>query len=136
MIETMLSIALLASITGASAVALYSVERQASLDRTVSALTTMLRRTEAYAIAMENDDGWSVHIDENLITAYRGAEYATRDPQSVTTLNIPLLMTVSGLTDIHFAPLTGMPDTTGTITLTNPYDSRTITIAEDGTILD
>jgi hypothetical protein len=135
MIEVMLSIALFTSIAGASAVALYSIDQGTSLDRTAMAVGNALRHAELNAIGMEYDSPWGVEMTSSTVTVFYGQTYETRYQPADVVTDLPPSITASGIEEIRFARATGKPHVTGNITLSTAYDSRTITITEDGSIL-
>ncbi len=135
MVEVLLSIALFISISGASAIALYSIDQKTSIDETQTALVATIRRAQLQSIGMLQDAVWGVHIGDGAMTVFQGPTYEERVESRDSSIPIPDNITATGLTDMSFAGVTGWPNVTGDIILSTPYESRTITLATDGAVI-
>ena len=81
------------------------------------------------------DSVWGVRINFPTLILFRGATYASRDPTYDSELTLSSHLTISGLSEITFSKLDGLPSTTGNIVITN-LNNKTVTIYinEKGTI--
>lgn len=95
-----------------------------------------LRKAQTYAALGKNDSNWGVRYSSNEITLFKGASYASRDAAFDQTMSVNTNITISGLTEIVFTKLTGIPTTTGTITLSAINKNFTITVNSLGAILE
>ena len=70
---------------------------------------------------------------------YAGTNYGTRDPSYDEVYSVPPTISITGLTDVSFAPLTGRPNASGAIFLTSlTGEQRTVTvrITQEGIIIN
>jgi len=94
-----------------------------------------LRRAQTLAGASDGDTSWGVTVQSGSIVLFRGASYAVRDTTYDETFTLPGTITASGTTEVVYAKFTGMPQSTGTITMTAVNgQTSTISINEKGTL--
>jgi hypothetical protein len=95
-----------------------------------------LRRAEALSVAGRNDSPWGVAIATSSIVLFKGSSYASRDATYDDQYAGSLGFLVSGVTEVDFAKFTGLPNTTGTTTITDILNtiSRTVYINGKGTL--
>lgn len=135
LIELLLSIAIIAILTGLSLPIYASFQNRNDLDLKTEGIASTLRRAQTYARGVKNDDQWGVRVQSTAITLFKGSVFASRDTAYDEPVAIPTGMTVSGLTEVLFSKLSGAPNTTGTITLTtSASDSKVITINAKGMV--
>ena len=72
----------------------------------------------AQLLSQSGQDGGSWGFYAPTGTLYRGTTYALRTTTFDESYPLPSTITISGLTDVSFAELTGRPSSTGTIILT------------------
>lgn len=100
-------------------------------------LVQSLRKAQLYAMLSRksNTSGWGVSYGSNTITVYQGPNYTGRTTSLDETFSVNPSVTVSGLTDINFARISGTPTpSTLTITITNNNTNRTITVNQMGMV--
>ena len=135
MVEVMLSLAIIAALAGISAPIYQSFQVRNDLDIAGVTIAQSLRRAQVLSEAVDGDTTWGVDIRSGSITLYKGASYATRDTTFDELFDMPTSITPSGLSGIVFAKFTGLPQTTGTVTLTsNANETRTITVNSKGSV--
>lgn len=111
---------------------------QNAVDNTVSQLAGSLRKAQIYSMMGKQGSGWSVNYGgvANTITLYKGTTaFALRpNPSADETFSINPNVSVSGITDINFARITGMPAPTGptTVTISSGTNSKTIIVNLQG----
>ncbi|MBN1778637.1 MAG: prepilin-type N-terminal cleavage/methylation domain-containing protein [Candidatus Buchananbacteria bacterium] len=118
LLELLLSIALLAIIAGIGIPIYHSLQTKNNLDVAVVTIVQDLRRAQIAARASDGDTSWGVYIQSDSITFYQGSSYGSRNTSYDEIADLPTNITPSGLSDIVFSKFTGLPQLTGTITLT------------------
>lgn len=135
LLEVLLSVAIIALIAGLGTPVYQSFQTRNDLDVATNTVAQSLRRAQVLARASDGDTTWGVDVRSGSVTVYKGASYASRDSAFDELFDVPTSITPSGIGGTVFSKFTGVPQTTGTITLTsNTNESRTITINEKGTI--
>ncbi len=135
LIEMLLVIAIIAIISGISIPVYQSFQVRNDLDIATASIVQSLRRAAVLSQAVDNDTSWGVYVTSGSLTLFKGTSYATRDSNFDELFDIPLTITPSGVSEIVFTKFTGLPQTTGTITLTsNTNETRTITINAKGMV--
>lgn len=135
LIELMLSIVIISMITGLSLPVYNSFAVRNDLDVTTEQVVQALRRAQTYARGMEDDVSWSINVSSTTVTLYKGSPFTGHDASGDETISLPASVTPSGITDTTFTKFTGIPTTTGSITLTSTANhSRTITINAKGMV--
>lgn len=132
-LEVLLSVALISVIAGVSIPIYQSFQVRNDLD--IATVTTVqeLRRAQLLSEASDADPSWGFQLQSGSMTLFNGASYATRDTTRDETFDLPTSITPTGATEIVFAKFTGLPNVTGTITLTTyTNETRTITINAKG----
>ena len=133
--EMLLSVAIISILAGMGMPIYESFVRRNDLDLTAQTVAETLRRAETYARSGNNDSGWSVEVQSNAVTLFKGASYASRNTNYDETFSVPGSITPSGLSELQFAKLTAKPNTSGNIVLSSTTgDTRTITINDKGTV--
>ena len=109
MIELILVVGLVTLVVGISGGFYSRFLTQNAVANTTDQLVESLRKAQTYAMAGKENSNWVVAYQGGAIVFYRGNSYATRVSafDEVTSVNSSL--TVSGLTDINFARVTGLP---------------------------
>lgn len=135
LIELVLSLSVIMIIAGLSTTVYQSFQVRNDLDIAAVTIAQSLRRAHVQAQAVDGDTSWGVDIRTGSITVFRGVSYAARDTTLDEVFEMPTSLTPSGIAEVMFTKFTGLPQTTGTITLTsNANETRTITINAKGTI--
>ncbi len=80
------------------------------------------------------DSAFGVYFTDNSYTFFKGDSYVTRDKEYDKVFEVPLLLDLSGLQEVVFSKMGGVPSSTGNIVLSNKQDSQTITVNEVGRI--
>ena len=133
--EIMLSLALL-TIIGGMTIPLYRTFMiRNDLDIATVSLAQTMRRAQALSQAGDGDTTWGVHVGVGGILLFKGSSYVTRDMAFDENTQMPTSISVTGLTDVVFAKVTGAPYATGTTIFTSQSNEvRTITINEKGMV--
>lgn len=135
LIEVLLSVTIISMLVGISLPVYETYARRNDLEITTQGTVAMLRRAAIYARAVNDDSAWGVRVESTKVTLFQGTNFATRDTAVDEVLLIPGSITPSGLTEIQFAKVSALPNTTGSITMiSSTNDTRTVTINAKGTV--
>lgn len=135
LIEILLTLAAIGIIAGMSLPIYQSLQVRNDLDIAATSLAQSLRRAQTLSQAADGDTTWGVHIQTGDVTVFKGSTYAGRDSSYDETFAVPTSITPTGLSEIVFTKLTGIPQNTGTTTFTsNANEIRTVTINAKGMV--
>lgn len=135
LIEVLLSIAAITIIAGISVPIYQSFQVRNDLDIAATTVAQTLRRAQVLSQAVDGDTDWGILVRSGSITIFKGTSYAARDNSLDEVFEVPTSITPSGVQEIVFSEFTGLPQPTGTITLTsNANETRDITINSKGTV--
>lgn len=135
LLEVLLSVALIAILTGISVPSFHLLMVSNDLDNTSNNLVQSLRRARGLSRAVDGDVSWGVNINSVNITLFKGSSFVNRDTNSDEIFEMPGNVTPSGIGEVVFEKFSGNPQTTGDIILkTSNNESRNITINPKGMI--
>jgi prepilin-type N-terminal cleavage/methylation domain-containing protein len=100
---------------------------QSDLEDASLLLVSSIRQAQNNARNGLGDSVWGVRINPPEIVIFKGAGWDTRDPNYDTGINASSNISFSGLNEVRFSKLEGLPSTTGNIILTN-LNTNTITV--------
>ncbi len=133
--ELLLSLSILAIIGGMTIPMYRTFMVRNELDIAVVTVAQNLRRAQALSQAGDGDTTWGLHVGVGSILIYKGASFISRDQNFDENTAMPTSIVPSGITDVTFSKVTGIPQVTGTFILTSQSDEiRTITINEKGMV--
>lgn len=93
-----------------------------------------LRKAQTYALSSKENSNWGVQYTGNTITLFKGTSYAARDTAWDEIYESNANLSISGPNEIVFTKMSGLPSTTGTITITGVSTSKTVTINSQGVV--
>jgi prepilin-type N-terminal cleavage/methylation domain-containing protein len=133
--EVLLSITLL-SIIGGMTIPMYRTFMvRNDLDISIMTIAQNLRRAQALSESGDGDTTWGVRVGVGSILIYKGASYISRDSSFDENTSIPTTIIPTGINEVVFSKMTGMPNATGTFILTSQNnETRTVTINEKGMV--
>jgi type IV pilus assembly protein PilE len=135
LIELLLSIALIGILAGLSVPVYSGYVTRNDTQIAATTLTQAYRHAQQLARAGYRDTAWGVHVANGAITVFSGPSYVARLTGWDEISTISTAIGVSGATDIVFAKLTGLPNTTTTVTLSSTVGgTKTITLNETGMV--
>lgn len=131
----LLSLALL-SIIGGMTIPMYRIFMlRNDLDIATVTLAQNLRRAQALSQSGDGDMTWGIHVGVGSILVFKGASFVLRDSSFDENTSMPTSIVPTGITEIVFSKVTGLPTATGTFSLTaSTNETRTITINEKGMV--
>ena len=135
LIELILVIAIMLTIS-VMAPAFYSrFLLQNAVTNTNDQLTGSLRKAQIYSMVGKQNSAWSVNFSSNTITVYKGTVFASRDLNFDEKFSVNSNVSISGITDVNFARLTGVPTpSTSTIIISAGNNSDTLSINSQGVV--
>lgn len=133
-IELLLVISITLIIGSYSAVFFSRFISQNAVSNTQDQLTNQLRKAQLYAMMSKQNSNWGVNFSSNTITLYQGNSFATRNTAFDEVFTVNNSVTVSGLSDTNFARMTGIPNTTSSVTVSGTGGSKTITVNSQGVV--
>lgn len=106
------------------------------LDETANGILETLRRSQNSAIYQKNDSAFGVAFFPGNYVLFQGNSYASRAASADEIFELGGNTSVSGITEVVFSKLTGLPSVSGilTINLSSISDSRNISISPEGKI--
>jgi prepilin-type N-terminal cleavage/methylation domain-containing protein len=135
LVEVALTIAAISSIAGISIPIYQAFQVRNDLDIATVEIVQTLRRAQLLSQMSDGDMRWGVSIQSGSITLFKGTSYAVRDSNFDEVFDVPISITPSGHAEIVFTKFTGIPQSTGTTTLTSSiYETRNITINAQGIV--
>jgi prepilin-type N-terminal cleavage/methylation domain-containing protein len=105
-----------------------------TLDEATSGILETLRRAESQAVFQKNDSSFGVKFLAGSYILFQGNSYTGRTQSEDETFSVSTVITISGVDEVVFAKLTGLPSTTGTLTITLGSDSKVLDINAQGKI--
>lgn len=134
LLELLLSVAIIAILAGLSLPVYRTLLSKNDLDIATTTTAQSLRRAQMLSQAVDGDTTWGLKIQSSSIVIFKGASFASRDTTFDETFSMPSTIGVLGTTEIVFAKMTGLPQSTGTVSLTSETDTKTVTINGKGTV--
>jgi len=134
LLEILLSITLIVVLFGISLPPYYKFFVKNNLDVAKNQIIQCLRRASFLSAASVEDDTWGVYIQRSSVVIFRGSDYSSREEEYDETYIIPSEITPSGLNEIVFEKMTGLPQESGEIIISSGNDSKTIIINDKGAI--
>jgi len=144
-IEVLITITILGIVTSFAIIKFSSVKNRQSLDNATADIITTLNKASSKTLASVNSTTYGVHFEAGAIVVFTGDTYpgtlgasgnepyiSIVSPASITNVTLGGVSGSSG--ELYFNRLKGTPSKTGTITVTIPGSSRTITIGATGQI--
>jgi prepilin-type N-terminal cleavage/methylation domain-containing protein len=134
-VELLLTVAMIAIITG-MAIPLYSISQSKDdLETESSMIAGAVRSARIFSTSGKENSEWGFHVETGKLIIFKGTSYSSRDISFDEELQIGESIVFSGLNDVYFTKLYGIPNTTGSLVLTIPDGStKNIEINGQGTI--
>jgi len=132
--EVLLVIAILAVLVSVSLPSTINFYQTWQLDLNKNGIAQALRRAQLKAISVEADSSFGIYLAAGQYILFKGSSFASRDPGFDESFELPDNLYLSGLSEIVFTKLQGIPSAAGNIFLTVNGQSKTININEQGRI--
>jgi type II secretory pathway pseudopilin PulG len=135
LVEVLLSIVLIIVITTSVTVPLSRLSNSGSgLSVAGSTFANKTRLAQSHARMSYQDDAWGVKIEQGTITTFKGTDFASRDQSFDIKSPISNNLESNGLNEVVFSKISGLPNNTGTLTLSNDNQSLNIELNEQGVV--
>jgi prepilin-type N-terminal cleavage/methylation domain-containing protein len=133
--EMLLSVSLLAIIGAMVIPSYHTFIVRNDLDLAAATLASNLRRAQSLSQSADGDMTWGVRVGVGSILIYKGASYILRDVDYDENTQIPKSIVPTGMAEINFSKVYGVPSATGTFSLTSQAnEKRNVTINEKGMV--
>ncbi len=133
LLEILLVIATITILAGIAIPVYAHLQVRNDLDVATNTTLSTLRRAQILSQAVDGDITWGVKLQTSGIILFKGVSYAGRDTNFDEDFSLNGNVTPTGITEIVFSKLLGIPNTTGTLTLTNTNSEvQNITIGSKG----
>lgn len=133
LIELLLVVAIMLAISVLAGAFYSRFLLQNSVANTVDQLAGSLRKAQTYSMAGRQGSSWGVNYSNNEITLYKGTalgQNTSFDEKFTVNSNV----TVSGLSNLYFYPMTGTPSSTLTVTVSGNNNSKVVTVNSQGMV--
>ena len=134
LVELIMVMGILALLTVISLPLAINFYRTRQLDVHENGIVQVLRRAQLKAMSVEDDSSFGVYITPDRYVLFKGDSYSARDFTYDEIYELPSNLSVSGISEIVFSRLRGVPSNTGNIILAINNKSEIININELGTI--
>ncbi|QQG47356.1 MAG: type II secretion system protein [Candidatus Woesebacteria bacterium] len=136
LIELLLVVAIISTIAILSSSFYSRFLTQNDVASTVNQLTTAFSTAQFYSIVSRKSasTGWGVNIASGIVTIYQGNSYLTRNSSFDEKVRINPKILVTGASDINFARVTGIPNTTAAITISGLGTTKTLSVNSYGVV--
>lgn len=134
LIEILIVIALFSAIVVIGVPLTQTALTGSELDTAAEVGLKNLKTAQALSQAVKEDSQWGVRFNGNTITQFMGSSYASRNTAYDAVVDLGSKTVFSGLGEVVFSKVSGLPIQTGSITITNQDRVVTITVATNGAI--
>ncbi len=117
LLELLLVVALMGILAVVAAPMYLSLQAENEMNITSVTIGDIIRKTQLKAQAVDGNSSWGTEIQTGNLIIFKGDNFSNRDQSLDEIFSIANTITVSGLTEIIFSPLNGIPNNTGTIKL-------------------
>lgn len=104
------------------------------LDVYTQEIVQALRRAQLKSMSVEQDSRFGIYLTEGNYVLFRGNSYAARELQYDEIFDLPKIINTSGLREVVFTKVEGLPSIAGGIVLSNNIENKTIFINSLGRI--
>lgn len=135
LLEVLLSVAIIGLLLAASVPLNLSLFYQNDLDVATNQIAQSLGRAASLSRAADGDTTWGVKVQTGSEVVFKGSSFAARDTAYDESYPLASSIAVSGTTEYVFAKGSGLPQATGSLTLTAANNNtKTITINSAGMV--
>lgn len=112
-----------------------SLQAENEMNITATTVSDILHRAQLKSQAIDSDSAWGVEIKSGSLIIFKGQDFANRDQVFDEIFPLSNTITFSGLSEVVFSPLFGIPNMIGTIKLEHQDGRQSqLSINEVGTI--
>ena len=125
LIELLIIVALLSIVSVMSVVFYSRFFTQNAVSNSSDQLVGELRKAQMYSMMGRKNGAWGVTFSANKFILFQGNSYATRNSAFDESFSVNPNINVSGLTELTFARITGIPSANPTITISGNNNTKT-----------
>jgi len=133
-IEVLMVIAIISILASAGVGGYLAFKKGTEIDLNSQQVANLIRNSQGKAKAMKNDNAWGIDISSSRALIFKGTNFSSRDSAFDEITNLKGLTGASGKTQIIFDKLTGLPDSAGTLALSNGETTKNIQINAEGLV--
>ena len=134
LIELLLTISLVFIIAGSSTAFYSRFLTQNSVLSIQEHIEGNLHKAQMYSITGKRASSWGVYLAPQIITLFRGNSYAERDINFDETYSYPQSVSITGVTAVMYSRVSGLPSSSGIITISGPGSSKSLEINSQGVV--
>jgi len=132
LIELLLTMSLLFVIASSSTAFYSRFLSQNSVQSVQDQIIGDLRKAQINAMMGKQNSAWGVNIGSGVITLFSGTSFLARTSALDERFTYPASLQFSGPTEIVFTKITGIPNTSGTISITGVGTNKSVIINSQG----
>ena len=135
-IEVVVVVAIIAALLVAAGGITRTYQTEQAMQTASAVYAQALHRAQLLAQSGVGDSMWGVLIATSSVTLYKGARYAARTSGFDEQYAFGSALTITGLSEVDFAKLTGSTVTTGTTTISAPgiAGTKSVGVNADGSV--
>jgi prepilin-type N-terminal cleavage/methylation domain-containing protein len=107
---------------------------QNDVTNAVDQLAGSLRKAQIYAMMGRQESRWGVNYSNDKINLFKGSAFQTRDISFDESFEVNENVTISGFDEVTFAPVTGTPSASPTVTISAASNTKTLIINSQGVV--
>ena len=134
LVELLLVLGIVALLVGVSLPLAVDFYNNRQLDIHEQGIVQTLRRAQLKAMSMEFDSSFGVYATSTKYVLFKGTSYVSRDNAFDEISDLPANLQITGISEVVFSRLNGLPSKVGTTTLTIGNRTETININEMGRV--
>ncbi len=134
LIEVLIVIAILGGLAGLGLFVSIDFYKSYAFHSEKNIVVSIIQKVRSQSLANINESKHGVYFGTNNYVIFQGENYASRNATYDEIIQANSLVSHSGLTEIVFDQLTGLPAATASIVLSDGLRSSTISIGNEGRI--
>ncbi|HXV27056.1 MAG TPA: type II secretion system protein [Candidatus Paceibacterota bacterium] len=135
LLEVMLVTALIGLVAGSGFLTVRTFRARDAGASASRLIQQALIRARTSAVAMRTDDSWGVSVAGDGATVFKGESFASRDDAYDEVFDFSAGVLVSGSSEFVFAKHTGVPASSGIVTVTYDDETYSVQVNDVGTIV-
>lgn len=132
--EVIITIAVFTLLIGVLSSSAFDFYQEREFDVHFKSIVQSLRRAQLNSMTGERESSFGLYFGMNYYVLFKGDSYAKRDLAFDEVFDLAGDLSFSGISEIVFSKVKGLPSDRGDIILTSSDKSRTININEIGKI--
>lgn len=134
LIELLLTITIVLILGGMTSPFLARFLTQNNVSNVNEQMSGQIRKAQIYSMMSKKNGSWGVTVNNGKIVLFQGSTFNSRDSALDEIFNLSPNIIISGLTEIVFKKVTGLPNTTQTITISGNGQTKTIIVNSQGIV--